>query len=370
MSPANMNPVQPAFVWTDSAGQGRNRWALFRRSFKLAAGPSAGCMLHLFADARYRLIVNGVTLGHGPARFFIASPECDSCDLTSHLRRGQNVIATLVNSYNAISFHTDLSTAGLCAWGLMHDIAGNEENIRTDDCQWKAFESPGHNPNTHYLSFALAPAECLDAQMMPADWRSPDFDDSTWKPAVIRQAARLGELRQRSIPMPDESPVRPTQQLGIWAAMPLPGERMHSLFATTTGGKSLHTNVRVAVLVYLHSSRAQEVMPGSWWGKHWLNGLELKGHNRDDLGMRQDFACDLHEGRNTLLVFERLGCDFFDFTLGIPESAGIKLEFNVGARGRMMLRMQLKKCGGPLRYCPASWGLGSLGQSIGVRHSP
>ena len=48
-------------------GAGRNRYVAFRRAFALGE-PSKTAMFHLFADTRYRLIVNGETVCHGPAR--------------------------------------------------------------------------------------------------------------------------------------------------------------------------------------------------------------------------------------------------------------------------------------------------------------
>ena len=315
-----MTPSPSAFVWTDSTGKGRNRYALFRRVFDLADEPEPGCILHLFADSRYRLIVNGKTIGHGPARFFVSSPEFDSYDLTPHLSRGKNVVAVMVNSFNAVTFQSDVSTGGLCAWGT-----GGIFEIRTDDGHWKAIESPGHNPHTHYLSFAVNPAECLDAREMPAGWELPKFDDSSWKLAVIREDCKWGELHPRSIPLLDESAVRPSHQLGAWSATAIPGEKIYSLLAITSGGKSLHTNARVAVLTYLHSPRDQDITLGAWWGKHWLNGIELKGQPRGDLQMRQDFPTHLKQGWNSLLVFEKLNYDYFDFTLGIPESSGVEI---------------------------------------------
>jgi hypothetical protein len=313
-----MNQSAP-FIWTDAHGKGRNRYVLFRRVFELEKAPSAGCILHLFADTRYRLIVNGVTVGHGPARFFVSSPEFDSHDIAPHLKSGRNVVAVIVNSYDVITFHSDISTGGLCAW------SEGGINLRTDDGQWKAIESPGHNPATHYLSFALNPAECLDARAMPAGWDLPEFDDLAWKPAVIRQGGTWGELRPRSIPLLDESVVLPSQQLGSWTASPIPGEEVYALFVTTAGGKSLHTNARVAVLTQLHSPKDQAITLGAWWGKFWLNGIELKGHNRSDLGMRQDFPCQLRQGWNTLVVYDRLRYDCFDFTIGIPKSSGVQI---------------------------------------------
>ena len=54
-----MNP--PPFIWTDFTGNGLGVYALFRRVFDLATEPAAQGIPRLFADTRYRLIVNAVT---------------------------------------------------------------------------------------------------------------------------------------------------------------------------------------------------------------------------------------------------------------------------------------------------------------------
>ena len=63
---------QAAFIWTDPHGRGRNVWAMLGREIELAGAIS------LFADTRYRLLVSGAMVGHGPARFFPGQPEADT----------------------------------------------------------------------------------------------------------------------------------------------------------------------------------------------------------------------------------------------------------------------------------------------------
>ena len=86
------------YIWTEPTGAGRNIYALFRKSFELAEVP-AQAPLTIFADTRYSLTVNGVRLGHGPARFYVCRPEYDVYDIAPFLNEGENVVAVMVNSY-------------------------------------------------------------------------------------------------------------------------------------------------------------------------------------------------------------------------------------------------------------------------------
>ncbi len=312
------------FIWVDAEGTGRNRWGLFRTTFELAGMPAGG-HLSIFADTRYRLVVNGRVLGHGPARFFPAKPEYDTIELAPALRQGRNAIAIVVNSTGGVTFHSEPSVGGLIAWGEVRDDAGNVVAIATDE-SWRAMESPGHRPDTHYMSFALNPAEQLDAQKMPPGWERPDFDDSGWPHAVLHaHPDHWGPLRPRTIPLLDESAVQPVRRLGAWAAREFPNEDVHSLMVVARGGKSLHTNARVAVMAFIHSPREQETTFGAWWGKYWVNGEPVQATSRRDDHLRRDFPLRLREGWNTLLVVETVKHDWWDFYLALPREAGLEL---------------------------------------------
>jgi len=320
-----MSMADARFIWSEPEGTGRNRYALFRCTFGLAAQPARG-QLNLFADTRYRLIVNGKTLGHGPARFFPVKPEADTYDLLPALRRGRNAIAVIVNSTGGVTFHSEPSLGGLIAWGEARDADGNTVPIATGE-SWRGMESPGHRPDTHYMSFALNPAEFLDARKMPLGWERPDFDDSAWPCAVLHaHADHWGPLVPRSIPLLDESEVRPSRCLGAWAARELPGEDVCSLLVISKNGRSLHTDARVAVMTHIHSPKEQEITFGAWWGRYWLNGEELKRHPATgEKSLRQDFAATFHGGWNTLLMYEQWKQDWWDFYLALPSGAGLEV---------------------------------------------
>lgn len=315
--------MEAKFIWVDAEGKGRNRWGLFRTTFELAGKPAGGS-LSVFADTRYRLVVNGQVLGHGPARFFPWRPEYDTIDLAPALRQGRNAVALVVNSTGGVTFHSEPSVGGLIAWGGARDEAGNAVPIATSE-SWRAMESPGHKPDTHYLSFALNPAEHLDARKMPLGWELPDFDDSGWPRAVLlAHPEHWGPLRPRSIPLLDESVVKPAR-LGAWAAHEFPNEDVHSLMVVAKGGKSLHTDARVAVLTFLHSPRDQETTFGAWWGKYWVNGEPVQPTSRRDDHLRRDFPLRLRKGWNTFLMIETVKHDWWDFYLALPREAGLEL---------------------------------------------
>ncbi len=317
-------PGSPTFIWVDSHGRGRNRYALFRKTFRLDADVESA-RLDLFADTRYRLTVNGQTVCHGPARFFVARPRYDRIDLTPWLRPGQNVLAVVVNSYHGVSFHSETSIAGLWARGEVRHRSGPGVSLNSDET-WRAIESPGHRRETVHLSFALNPGESLDARSMPTGWEQPDFDDASWPAAVpLDRQDHWGALDQRPIPMLDESRVRPWRLLSTWTAAPPAEEDVYSLVVATEGGNEPRTQATVTIRTRIYSPREQTVSLGSWWGRHWLNGESIEGENHPTLPLRQQYEAPLRAGWNTLIILHAFGLDCWDFYLALPRAANLEL---------------------------------------------
>ncbi|MDQ2719454.1 MAG: hypothetical protein M3Z26_06795 [Bacteroidota bacterium] len=67
----------------------------FRKAISLQITPSH-FILHVSADNRFRLYVNGTSVGRGPARSSLYKWNFDSFDIASYLHQGKNVIAALV----------------------------------------------------------------------------------------------------------------------------------------------------------------------------------------------------------------------------------------------------------------------------------
>ena len=312
------------YIWTDADGGGLNRYVLFRRSFELAGEPRGG-EINIFADTRYRLIVNGTVVGHGPARFFAAKPEYDVYDIAPFLRQGRNVVAAVVNSYGDQSFHSEAGIGGLVAWGQAADDAGASVSLDTDD-GWKAVPSPGHRSDTSKLSFALNRGELLDTRLMPQGWDLPEFDDADWPDAVpIEDQDHWGELCERSIPLLDEREILARRRIGTWVARYAEEEEVHS-FILMTGSEKFHgRNQLGGAFTWLHSPRGQDVTLGGWWGSYWLNGRLLQPREREDVSLRRDFPVRLKEGWNSLFITETCHSGAWECLLGLPRGAGLEI---------------------------------------------
>ncbi len=315
-----MKPQSAKYIWADASGQGRNRYVLFRRAFELDAEPAGG-QLHVFADTRYRLLLNGEVVGHGPARFHVSRPEYDTYELGGRLRSGTNVVAVVVNSYGTHTFHSERSIGGLVAWGSARTEAGAHISLSTGE-GWKALESPGHLRKTAKLSFALNPGEVLDARGFPFGWALPEFDAVDWPDAVpLADQEHWGELRQRSIPLLDESKRRPVECLGAWSAE-LPEEDLYSFVLTAPPKPHRARNTAGLAMTCLHSPRRQRVTLGAFWGEFWLNGRRIGGR-RGELELRRNYTVTLRRGWNRLVAMENTYYGTWVFYLGVPRGAGV-----------------------------------------------
>src|SRR5262245_53263637 len=72
----------------------------FRRVLELAERPER-FVVHVSADNRYRLYVNGQQVSAGPQRSDLMHWRYETVDLAPHLRAGRNVLAALVWNWGA-----------------------------------------------------------------------------------------------------------------------------------------------------------------------------------------------------------------------------------------------------------------------------
>jgi hypothetical protein len=193
----------------------RNVLVQFRRAVPLAARPAAA-RLHISADTRYLLYVNGRWLGYGPARNYHAHYEYDTYDLAPHLATGANVIAVAVIHWGEGTFHQMAARAGLL---VQLDLDG-QAAVVTDE-RWRAKRSAAVRQAVPRIACQAAWEEQVDARLADAGWTEAGFDDSAWKPAVIvgpAGCAPWGELSPRIIPFLTDEPHKPVRAraLGVW----------------------------------------------------------------------------------------------------------------------------------------------------------
>jgi len=175
----------------------------FRRTFDLAAPPER-FVVHISADNRYRLLVNGEPVSSGPARGDLMHWNYETVDLAAHLRSGRNTLAAVVWNYGPyapvaqISFRTAFLMRG----------EGETESVVNTGQEWKVFWNRAYAPVPVTSDdvrgyFASTPGEAMDARDYPWGWEQADFDDESWpnaKEFVFRAGTEQGALPRGSHP--------------------------------------------------------------------------------------------------------------------------------------------------------------------------
>lgn len=189
----------------------------FRRTFELPSRP-AHFVVHVSADNRYQLFVNGTRIGWGPARGDLNNWRYETFDLAPRLRAGTNVVAAVV--WNGAEFAPVAQLRYQTGFLLQGDDAATE--VLNTDGQWKTIQNPAYEPLNITSAetggyTAVGFCERFDARKALWNWEQPGFDDSGWKPARVGLIAAGRDasdsptrwmLVPRSIPMMEEAPQR------------------------------------------------------------------------------------------------------------------------------------------------------------------
>ncbi len=135
-----INGLQANWVWApnwidSSDSNTAGRVVKFSREFTLPLRPDSA-ILHLSADTRYKLLVNGTRVAIGPARSSSAIWYYDTIDIAPYLRGGHNNLVILVLRYFAISRAAlpfeRTSTPGLTVLG---SVGVDNQVVRLDSGQ-------------------------------------------------------------------------------------------------------------------------------------------------------------------------------------------------------------------------------------------
>jgi len=156
---------------------------LFRKIVKMDDVPGK-YLVHISADNRYKLYVNGVYVSHGPARGDLRKWRFESIDLAPYLTSGRNVIGVRV--WNMGSY----APVAQCSSGTGLIIQGDSETekaINSDD-SWQVIQDtsttffPITHLNTYYVT---GPGEKFHPGQFPWDWQKKDFLSKDWKKARL-----------------------------------------------------------------------------------------------------------------------------------------------------------------------------------------
>jgi alpha-L-rhamnosidase len=168
----------------------------FRKSIDLPAVPSR-FVVHVSADQRFVLHVNGRRVGIGPSRGDILFWRFETFDLAPYLKPGSNLVSALV-----WNFGTEAPAAQITdRTGFVVEGDGDAERSATTDASWECAPEPGHQPWPEGLKplreeepqyLVVGPGERLDAAQY--DWSgmappAPGAPPGRWKPAVVSAPA-------------------------------------------------------------------------------------------------------------------------------------------------------------------------------------
>jgi len=205
------------------------RVRFFRRSFEAQAG--ATLTVHVSADSRYVLFLNGELIARGPARGDVSHQFYDTHELSSKLRAGGNVLSALAIYCGDVmpTFFTtgapcNLMTAapGFILDGVLRPPSSSGDSIEdlSTNAKWKVFTDTGACRHAHcenagtYTGFT----ERFDARQYPWGWQSAEYSDAKWpaareifhgvRPDTVRDSFMPQRMVPRLIPLMEQRPIR------------------------------------------------------------------------------------------------------------------------------------------------------------------
>jgi len=185
----------------------------FRKSFEIQSVPEH-FTIHVSADCRYRLFINGIAVCFGPARSDLRNWNYETLDIAPFLITGKNLLAAVVWNFG------DENPGAQISLRTAFILQGNtdKENVVNTNNTWKIFKNNAYQPLNPrlYDYITVGPGEIIDAENYPWNWEKIGFDDSQWKNAVeICKGRPKGfntgeewELVPRDIPFLEQSEQR------------------------------------------------------------------------------------------------------------------------------------------------------------------
>ena len=194
----------------------------FRKSIDLTERPQR-FVVHVTADNRYQLWVNGERVVWGPARGDLNHWRFETIDLAPHLRAGKNVLAAVVWNYG------ELAPESQVTWRTGFLLQGDtkaEQAVNTNDT-WKAARNPAYAPIPFTSAqlrgyYVVGPGERVDGAKFLWGWETAGYDDTPWamaapavpdgrasgSPRSSQDSPNRWLLVPRTIPLMEERPER------------------------------------------------------------------------------------------------------------------------------------------------------------------
>ncbi len=160
----------------------KNIHTLFRKTFELGDSKPQSARLYITADDVYKLYVNGVFVGLGPAPAYLFAYPYNGWDVAEFLRPGEtNCIAVHVY-YQGLPnrvWGSGDNLQGLLAQLELKGGDGKTEIIGTDE-SWKYLQTDAYK-GTETIGYKTQFVENIDMREKIDGWKDAGFDDSSWE---------------------------------------------------------------------------------------------------------------------------------------------------------------------------------------------
>ena len=185
--------LRSSIIWSPRESE---KVVAFRKTFNIVDVPLSSS-LHIFADSKYMLWINGKYVARGPCRFDPKRPEYDTLEVSPYLKPNENTIAVLV--YGHVSGGDSMEhNPGLT---IMMDV--NQTHLTTD-LSWKvSSETRFKAPKVDWDGIR----EVVRADLEQKDWIIPSFDDGKWEAPVIQDKNKWGMFISRTTTLLSEKEV-------------------------------------------------------------------------------------------------------------------------------------------------------------------
>jgi alpha-L-rhamnosidase len=174
-------PKEWKAYWVAVPGDNGNSYGVFyfRKNLELTAKP-ASFFVHVSADNRYKLYVNGTLVSLGPARGDTYYWNYETVDLAPYLSAGKNTVSALVWNEAQSSPAAQITVR---TGFILQGNTAKEEVLNSNDT-WKCFRDVGHQPVPGYF-FAASKGEMVDMNhAVKGDWTAVGFEDKSWPTAA------------------------------------------------------------------------------------------------------------------------------------------------------------------------------------------
>lgn len=187
----------------------------FRKTITLDEKPDQ-FIVHVSADNRYKLYVNGQFVCLGPSRGDLLHWRFETVDIAPYLAAGKNVIAAEVWNYAQFKPAAQFSIQT----GFILQGNSEAENIINTNKSWKVIRDfaytpeSGKTPDKQYI--VVGPCVRINGEKYLWGWNQLSFDDKTWEqaaeitlgqPRVAGTSINWG-LTPRQIPFMEMNPQR------------------------------------------------------------------------------------------------------------------------------------------------------------------